>query len=331
MNLKVSNNFVFYLIRAAAVSELLKQAAKTKQCIIHHQEFSLFHIPLANCWLFVSPAEKDTESMQFFLDVIEQVNMGITQLDLVANIQMRNSQLIRQNELLELAKNEAQFFAKNEHFLAVSSHELRGPIHSIQNAADLLSELSIINENEDSKECLSIIKKEIVQTDLILNSLLDWTKSTSNYTCINITTFDLRQTIKETIESMRINVRRPLNVTVYPDNPSLFWRKGDSFKLAQLLTPIIANAVKFSEDKSPIEILLTFQGDEVTITVADYGIGIEPEYRKAIFDPFFQVQQGFTRGFGGTGLGLAISKSLTELMKGQLVCTGNFSFFVTFF
>ncbi|MDQ3521265.1 MAG: ATP-binding protein, partial [Gemmatimonadota bacterium] len=91
----------------------------------------------------------------------------------------------------------------------------------------------------------------------------------------------------------------------------------DAGKLRQILVNLLGNAVKFT-DRGEVALRVQADGDQVVFTVRDTGIGIPPEAQRKVFDPFWQVEQGYTRQAGGTGLGLSVTRQLAQLLGGNV-------------
>jgi two-component system sensor histidine kinase/response regulator len=210
-------------------------------------------------------------------------------------------------------------------FLANVSHELRTPMNSILGMAQLAlqEELSetvrgYINASYDSGRSLLTL----------LNDILDFAKLESGKFTIEPSAFDLRATIEETVRPLAGSAfEKGLELSCAVD-PEIPWCVvGDPTRLRQVLTNLLTNAIKFTEqgevslevrvvDKLSREVRLEF-------AVRDTGVGIATEDQPRMLEPFTQADTSSTRRFGGTGLGLAICNELLRLMGGQLAMTSE--------
>jgi signal transduction histidine kinase len=87
---------------------------------------------------------------------------------------------------------------------------------------------------------------------------------------------------------------------------------SDRAAVSQILQQLLDNALKFSEEKSPVEIIASRQGELIQVSIRDYGIGIPAEHRPHIFKMFYQVDSDSSRRYGGAGIGLALVKMLAD-------------------
>jgi signal transduction histidine kinase len=94
--------------------------------------------------------------------------------------------------------------------------------------------------------------------------------------------------------------------------------QADSKRLTQVMRALVDNAIKFSPEKSTVEVLGSRKNGRVTLQVVDNGIGIDRQDHKRIFERFFQVDNTATRRYGGTGMGLALVDRLVSLQKGRV-------------
>jgi two-component system, sensor histidine kinase and response regulator len=170
----------------------------------------------------------------------------------------------------------------------------------------------------------------------VINEILDFSKIEAGRLELEHTDVELIALV-ESIASMVAPQARAkhLDLLTYvePTVPAVVI--GDALRLGQILTNLLGNAVKFTPTGS-VTVLVTCEqddGDRVVIkfAVRDTGIGIDPNVRLQLFEPFRQADMSTTRRFGGTGLGLAISKQLVQLMKGQIGVESEPGFGSTFF
>jgi signal transduction histidine kinase/CheY-like chemotaxis protein len=216
---------------------------------------------------------------------------------------------------LEIASNNA----KSE-FLAKMSHEIRTPMNGIIGMAEALSRQELPPEQSEQ---VSIIRKSAELLMTILNDILDYSKIEAGKMMVEDIPFKLREEINWALELYRIMASEKgidLTADVAPNaNENLI---GDPFKLRQILSNLLTNAIKFTPSG---RILLTVRKVEdysgnitLSFTVEDTGIGIPPDKIKHIFGSFSQADGSTTRKYGGTGLGTTIAKQLVELLNGEI-------------
>jgi signal transduction histidine kinase len=206
-------------------------------------------------------------------------------------------------------------------FVANISHELRTPMNGIIGMSALLLDTSLDEEQQDyAKTVLQSAEVLLV----LINDVLDFSKIEANALRLQEESFSLREMLSEVTKLFLPQARGKrieLTCSVADDVPATV--RGDSGRIRQILTNLVGNSVKFTE-QGEVAVKVTRgpvsqQKVQLIFEISDTGIGI-PEYisRKSLFEPFFQADGSLTRKFGGTGLGLTISKQLIELMEGDI-------------
>ncbi|VWX58501.1 conserved hypothetical protein [Sphingorhabdus sp. 109] len=217
---------------------------------------------------------------------------------------------------LETAK--AATGAKSK-FLANMSHEIRTPMNGVIGFTQLLDDGTL---NETQKKYVGLIADSGSAMMTLLNDILDISKVDSGSMTISPEPFDIRHLLTSCVKIFSPNAEeKNLTILIEVDKDLPQWIEVDGFRLRQIVMNLLANAIKFTET-GYITISASFResdGPELSIAVADTGVGIAFDRQEAIFEPFIQEDDSTARKHGGSGLGLTISKQLVELMGGEIL------------
>ncbi|MDG0812589.1 ATP-binding protein [Cohnella rhizosphaerae] len=201
------------------------------------------------------------------------------------------------------------------------SHEIRTPMNGIIGMTDLL--LDGDNLNDTQRSYLNVVRKSGETLLAIIGDILDFSKIDSGKTELALDSFDVRACVAESVDIVSAKARDKglgIEVAVDRDVPGL--AVGDASRLKQILMNLLSNAVKFTTSGGVYVNVVRIPGERGKIglkfTVKDTGIGIPKEKASKLFQPFYQIDNPFTRETEGTGLGLAISKKLAVLMGGDI-------------
>ncbi|VAW15540.1 Two-component system sensor histidine kinase [hydrothermal vent metagenome] len=234
---------------------------------------------------------------------------------------------------LEKEKKFSESLLKSrERLISTVSHDLRTPLHTITGYTELMEGTGLSQKQE---RYLKNVKSASDYVKNLVNDLLDFSKLDGGKLNIEKVPFvagNLIQETAETLQAIHSNKKIKLHLNIDPKLQKTVL--GDPFRIRQILTNLIGNAFKFTED-GHIKITATTLAKRgksmiVNIEIADTGIGIAKEKQRLIFNEFTQADSDTDKKFGGYGLGLTISKKLTELLKGKLTLESKLNHGSTF-
>jgi signal transduction histidine kinase/DNA-binding response OmpR family regulator len=238
-----------------------------------------------------------------------------------AAIAFENAHLYRslQSEIVERRAAEAELQAANQRkdeFLAMLSHELRNPLAPIRNALEVIRRVA----PPDAKLNWAgeVMDRQVRHLTRLVEELLDVARISQGKIQLNKEPVDLAAVIAQSVETAQpfIDARGHTLSVRLPDTP--VWMQGDFARLAQVVSNLLHNAAKYSDDGGRIQLELEVGDGEATIIVRDNGIGIDEALLPRIFDLFQQGTRSLDRIQGGLGVGLTLARRLVELHGGRV-------------
>lgn len=214
-------------------------------------------------------------------------------------------------------------------FLANMSHELRTPLTSIISLSELLADSPLSHQQTDFVHIIQSSAERLLQ---LIGNVLDFSRLEASRYSLNQRIFDIRQVIDDALDMLALRAaQKDLQIVCQVDSRVPAYVIGDDGRLAQVLTNLVNNAIKFTDhgyitmsvDVAAEDMKSTAQAPldgEVVLrfSVEDTGMGIPPDLHTQLFQAFRQLDSSSSRRHGGSGLGLAISKQLVELMGGEI-------------
>jgi signal transduction histidine kinase/HPt (histidine-containing phosphotransfer) domain-containing protein len=245
---------------------------------------------------------------------IQVIQTGIEMIAAFVQQQELREALVRARDAAEAAD------AAKSTFLATMSHEIRTPLNAVLGMAELLLETELLPDQRAFTGTITTAGRALLA---IINSILDFSRGDSGYLELEMQPFDLHGCLANALDLVAHEAHhKGLRITcqVAADVPHAVI--GDMPRLRQVLLNLLSNAVKFTEHGaivlSAITTPIADDQQQVTITVCDSGIGMNPTQLAHVFEPFVQADSSTTRRYGGTGLGLAICQQLVQLMGGEI-------------
>ena len=258
-----------------------------------------------------------TTALSFMLLVITSSLLKNRKLnrDLEKTVQKRTHELELQTGAAQVASQ-----AKSA-FLANMSHEIRTPMNAI---IGMTSIGMAAVDTDRMKYCFTKIEDASKHLLGVINDILDMSKIEANKFELSPTEFNFEKMLQRVVNVITFRVEeKHQKITVHADDAIPKNLIGDDQRLAQVITNLLGNAVKFTPEKGSIHLEVRLVGEEngictVLTKVTDTGIGMKPETQALLFKAFQQAEVSTARKFGGTGLGLSISKNIVEMMGGEI-------------
>lgn len=252
---------------------------------------------------------------QTHIDFLEGIARQIAPT--LKNAQMFEMERALRNQLDNRNKELQDANAAKSRFLSTVSHELKTPLTIVSGFIDLLAD-DADQFTKEHVEALDIMRKNSTRLGLLINDVLDISRMDAGKLRIEPTTFLLNELVEEldrSFENVLETKSQTLSISIAD---SEMWIEADRNRIAQLITNLISNAHKYSNDSSQIRLNIATEGKNLSVVIEDEGIGISEEDQKQLFTAFFRADNRVSREAGGTGLGLVIARSIAELHGGEL-------------
>ena len=269
----------------------------------------------------------------YFVFLVALILIVIFAVIIIFMIAQKNrDEKIANIELQKALKAAKDANAAKSVFMSRMSHEIRTPLNAIIGYTTIASNNLIETESaEDYKQSVMkamdcLTKCDIASQNLltVINDVLDMSAIENGKIKVDKKNFDFKNMITSlTVMFFAQAKSKNINFEVIFNTLTEEWFIGDQMRINQVLTNLLSNALKFTQEGGSVELNINSKQindkcTEITFVVRDTGIGMTEDFLNRIWDPFEQADASITRRFGGTGLGLSITKNLVELMGGQI-------------
>jgi len=232
----------------------------------------------------------------------------VVTLLIVASFVVMYRNLRAQEKLMEL---------KND-FISNITHELKTPVATVSVALEALKNFNVLENPARTEEYLSIAQNELGRLTLMTDKILKTTVFENQGMAYENEVADMDQLVQQVLSSMKLVFEKRKTQVTFERKGTDFRIRGGISHLTHVLYNLLDNALKYSQGENRIHVSLQSDDASLTLSVADNGIGIAPEYQKKIFEKFFRVPTGDVHNTKGYGLGLNYVASVVKSHGGTI-------------
>ena len=208
-----------------------------------------------------------------------------------------------------------------DEFLAILSHELRGPLSAASMAARLLQAADVSPAR--ATQMGELISRQVVHMSTLVEDLLDVSRVSRGLVQIARAPVDLAEVVAAALEQVSPAAQLKGHTLAQALPPEVAMVLGDKVRLVQVLGNLLSNSIRYTQDQGDIAIALERQGNWAILTVSDNGAGIDLALIPRLFDLYVQAERSTSRTGGGLGLGLALVKNLVEAHEGTVTASSE--------
>ena len=234
-------------------------------------------------------------------------------------------------EIQELVKSFNQMteqldeaFAMQRRFSASAAHELRTPITVLRTKLDVFKKKK--REQHEYDELITTMETYIDRLSSIITDLLEFAETSELGEVEDVSLDSVIKTVVDDLESVAQNNMVNVQIDIQPKAQSeaqTFIVKGNTNLLYRALYNLVENAIRYNNEEGSVNITLETRGQEGVIIIADTGVGIAPEQRELVFEPFYRVNKSRSREFGGAGIGLSLVKTILKRHGASITVSEN--------
>ena len=234
-------------------------------------------------------------------------------------------------EIQELVKSFNQMteqldeaFAMQRRFSASAAHELRTPIAVLRTKLDVFKKKK--REQHEYDELVDTMETYIDRLSSIITDLLEFAETSELGETEDVSLDSVIKTVVDDLKSVAQNNMVNVQIDVHSETQSeaqTFIVKGNTNLLYRALYNLVENAIRYNNEEGSVNITLETRGQEGVVIIADTGVGIAPDQRELVFEPFYRVNKSRSREFGGAGIGLSLVKTILKRHGASITVSEN--------
>lgn len=276
--------------------------------------------------------EGDEELISILADQIGQSlkNARLFEQEYHSGQKMESEVQSRTKQLSSVLEEVQKVSKAKSDFISAVSHELRTPLTSIKGYASILITGKVGKIPDEVKKRLEKINKHSDNLVKLINDLLDISRIESGRAEMNFTKHDILSIVENVQDLLTPQIKQKNIQCVARIDDNIPHIPIDAGQIERVFINLIGNAIKFTPEKGTITITAQCDDKNVTVAIADTGVGIEEEYIPKLFDEFYRVENEINQSLKGSGLGLALAKRIIEAHHGEIRVTSKINEGTTF-
>lgn len=236
----------------------------------------------------------------------------------VAELKRVQAELEQRARELDVVNKELREFGRaKDAFLTTVGHELRTPLSTILGYLEMFRSGSLGDWQPDQKNAIEVVSRNAERLGSLVDEIIEFSRMQIRGIDLSLRLFSIEPVVQECVRSIEPQLARK-GMSLHLDAstaPIMLW--ADRERVAQVLTILLSNAVKFSYDNTEVRVCAAVRPRcGVAISVIDQGIGVDPVHHKRIFEKFYQVDNSLSRRYEGAGIGLSVAKAVAEAHGG---------------
>lgn len=270
--------------------------------------------------------ENETFVLAFIIDITERKKYHDSILKLTQTLEQKveeRTKILKEalinleaskQQLSESLEKEKELNEMKSRFVTMASHEFRTPLSTILSSTSLIGKYTQSEDDEKRQKHVSRIKSAVANLNLILNDFLSAERLEEGKALVNLSLFSFNDLVNEVISEMQNLLKENQQIKYSHTGPEMIYT--DKQKIKNILINLISNAIKFTAAGKYIIVTTSVNDENISISVADQGIGIPVDEQKYLFGRFFRAKN--VTNIQGTGLGLNIVQKYIEALNGHI-------------